>query len=45
MKFLNFKLLTPMNVISIGAIVFFWGTLAYFVREQVADDDTAGTTG
>lgn len=31
-RLINFALFTPANVIAIGAIVFFWGALAYFAR-------------
>lgn len=31
-RLINFALFTPGNVVAIGAIVFFWGALAYFAR-------------
>lgn len=37
-RLVNFNLLTPANVIAIGAIIFFWGALAYFARNVVASD-------
>jgi len=43
MKLLNLNLITPMNMIAVGAIVFFWGAAAFFLKEEfapsVASDD------
>lgn len=32
-RLINFALFTPANVIAIGAIIFFWGSLAFFARK------------
>lgn len=42
-RFINFNILNPMNVIAIGAIIFFWGSLAYFARDQFTGDTIDAT--
>ena len=43
MRLINFSLLTPANVIAIGAIVFFWGAMMFFIRDMVAGGTSEGT--
>ena len=43
MRLINFNLLTPYNVIAIGAIVFFWGAMMFFIRDMVAGGSNPGT--
>jgi hypothetical protein len=38
-RLINFALFTPANVIAIGAIVFFWGALAYFAKSVNSSSD------
>jgi len=42
MRLINFNLLTPYNVIAIGAIVFFWGAMMFFIRDTVAGGTSEG---
>ncbi len=43
MRLINFSLFTPSNVIAIGAIVFFWGAMVFFIRDMVAGGNDPGT--
>lgn len=38
MKLINMNLFTPENIVAIGAIVFFWACVSYFLREVFAMD-------
>lgn len=42
MRLINFSLLTPANVIAIGAIVFFWGAMTFFIRDMVTGGSNPG---
>lgn len=41
MQIVNFNLLTPENIVTIGAILFFWACVAYALRSQFVAPDTS----